>query len=80
LINQLPEDNKDKSLINTDNKKENRNDYDIKIPNDKCVSWYNDLPINDNGVVNHCDNYKGNLCNKCAKNHKENNQIIIYQK
>ena len=31
------------------------------------------MPINDNGVANHCDNSKGNLCNKYTKNHKANN-------
>jgi len=43
-------------MTNIDYKKDNKNNYDIKIPN-PC---YNDLPIKDNGIVNHCNNYKGN--------------------
>ena len=67
-------------MTNIDYKKDNKNDYDINIPNNYCIPCYNDLPIKDNRVVNLCNNYKGNYIINVLKTIKQIIQINFYQK
>jgi len=81
-------DNKDEGIfpnnnINEDNNKNNsdyydkvQNKYDIHIPNDKCISCYNDLSLMDNEIVCHCNTCLGNLCESCKDNHLNNNHNL----
>ena len=43
---------------------QNKNVFDILIPNDKCISCYNDLNMKEDDNINHCNACLGNLCNQ----------------
>ena len=58
---------------NDNDKDEYRTNFKLIIPNDKCISCYEDLPLSDNTFINHCNNCLGNICESCIPNHINNN-------
>ena len=61
--------------------------YAYNIPNYKCLLCKEEIPLLENGEINHCSGCKGNLCVKCLKLHNYNNsshkikiiKVLIYK-